>query len=91
MPFDKLDEACYYYDVVCICGQQILKERWVGDVKTYRPGQKAVHSGQYEIIELSGRRTGIERTVVKGEPLPPTLKSGQKFILVDPSKNDAGR
>ena len=57
----------------------------------YKPGEKADYSGQYEIVGPRGGRTGIERTVVKGEPLPPTQKPGQGFILVDPSNNGAGR
>ncbi len=54
--------------------------------KTYRPGEKAPVSGQYGI-----KGTGTERTVVKGEPLPPTPKSNQKYVVNDPSKNGAGR
>ncbi|MCI9264912.1 MAG: hypothetical protein HFF04_07065 [Oscillospiraceae bacterium] len=57
----------------------------------YKPGEKAERSGQYEIVGPRGGRTGVERTVVKGEPLPPTQHRGQQFIMVDPSKNGAGR
>jgi hypothetical protein len=59
--------------------------------KTYKPGQSAPRSGQYEIVGPRGGGTGQERTVVRGEPLPPTLKPGQGFQLVDPTKNGAGR
>lgn len=52
-----------------------------------RPGHKAKRSGQYEITGPRGGRTGTERTVTKGEPLPPTLKRGQKYILVDPTRH----
>jgi len=55
------------------------------------PGQKATRSGQYEITGPRGGGTGKERTVTKGEPLPPPPKSGQKYKLVDPTKNGAGR
>ena len=55
--------------------------------KTYKPGEKAQKSGQYEIIGPRGGRTGVERTVTKGEPLPPPRKAGQKFQLVDPTKH----
>lgn len=55
--------------------------------KTLRPGQKASTSGQYEIIGPKGGKTGQERTVTRGEPLPPTSKSGQRYILVDPTKH----
>ena len=56
-----------------------------------KPGEKADYSGQYEIVGPRGGRTGKERTVVKGEPFPPTEKAGQRFILVDPTKNGAGK
>lgn len=55
--------------------------------KTFRPGQKAEQSGQYEIIGQRGGRTGEERTVTKGEPLPPTPEAGQRYILVDKTKH----
>ncbi len=54
--------------------------------KEYSPGNKAPTSGQYGIIGPRGGATGIERTVVKGEPLPPTKKSGQSYVLVDKTK-----
>ncbi len=53
---------------------------------TYKPGEHAPRSGQYEMIGSRGGRTEIERTVVRGEPLPPTLESGQRYILTDPTK-----
>lgn len=56
-----------------------------------KPGQRATRSGQYEVVGPRGGRTGEERTVVRGEPLPPTPQSGQGYILVDPTKNGAGR
>lgn len=55
--------------------------------KEYSPGETADKSGQYEIIGTRGARTGVERTVTKGEPLPPTPQSGQKYILVDKTKH----
>lgn len=58
---------------------------------TYTPGEKAPRSGQYEIVGRRGAGTGQERTAVRGKPLPPTPKAGQKYRLVDPSKNGAGR
>ena len=59
--------------------------------KPMKPGQDAPRSGQYEIFGPRGAGTGKERTVTKGEPLPPTPKSGQVYKLVDPTKNGAGR
>ncbi len=53
----------------------------------FKPGQKAPRSGQYGIVTPRGGRTGKERTVTKGEPLPPTPKSGQGYVLVDPTKH----
>ena len=58
--------------------------------KIQRSGQIATTSGQYEIVGPRGGKTGLEVTVVKGKPLPPTPKSGQGFVLVDKTihKND---
>jgi len=53
----------------------------------FKPGQEAKRSGQYEIVGPRGGRTGEERTVTRGEPLPPTPESGMGFILVDPTKH----
>ena len=59
--------------------------------KTYKPGQKAPRSGQYGIVGPRGGDTGAERTVTKGEPLPPPPKSGQRFKLNDPTKHKSGK
>ena len=50
--------------------------------KTFKPGEKAIKSGQYKNI-----KTGREVTSTKGEPLPPTPEKGQKYRLVDPTKH----
>ena len=55
------------------------------------PGGKAPRSGQYEIVGPRGGRTGEERTVVRHEPLPPTPKPGQGYVLVDPTNNKSGK
>lgn len=52
-----------------------------------RPGEKAPASGQYGIVNRSGNKTGVERTVTKGEPLPPSPKSGQTYVIVDRTKH----
>ena len=44
----------------------------------FRPGQKAPVSGQYK-----NTKTGTEVTAVKGEPLPPTPKPNQSYLLAD--------
>ena len=55
-----------------------------------KPGEKAQRSGQYEIVGPRGGKTGEERTIVKNEPFPPTPKPGQKYVIVDPTKNRSG-
>ncbi len=59
--------------------------------KPLKPGAKSPKSGQAEIVGPRGGRTGKERTVVKGKPLPPTPKPGQGYDIVDPTKNGAGK
>lgn len=56
-------------------------------MSTFKPGETAPFSGQYEMVGPRGGRTYIERTVVEGEPLPPTLEAGQKFVLRDKTKH----
>ncbi len=58
--------------------------------KVLKPGNIAPNSGQYQRIGPRGGQ-GIEVTVTKGEPLPPTPKPGSSYILVDPTKNKSGR
>ena len=55
------------------------------------PGSKAPASGQYGIVGPRGGDTGKERTVVKGEPLPPTPRAGQGYVINDRTKNKSGR
>lgn len=55
-----------------------------------RPGQRPPGSGQYEMVGPRGGRTGIERTVVKNEPLPPARKEkGRAWCL--PGYSPSGR
>jgi len=56
-----------------------------------KPGQPAPRSGQYEQVGPRGGRTGEERTVTRGEPLPPTPQRGMGYKLVDPTKHRSGR
>lgn len=57
--------------------------------KPLKSGEKAPKSRQYEIVGPRGGRTGEEKTVIKGEPLPPTPKKGQGYIIDGPSKSKA--
>lgn len=50
-----------------------------------KPGEQAPRSGQYQIIGPRGGQ-GPERTVVRGEPMPPTPASGSTYKLVDPTR-----
>lgn len=59
--------------------------------KPLKPGSTAPLSGQYEIVGPRGGRTGKERTIVRGEPLPPTPNAGQGYRIADPTKNGAGK
>ena len=59
--------------------------------REYKPGQTAPRSGEYEIIGRRGGDTGKERTVVRGEPLPPTPKSGQTYVMHRAANNKAGK
>ncbi|QDE39805.1 hypothetical protein FIV34_11600 [Luteibacter pinisoli] len=54
--------------------------------KTFKPGQKAPTSGQCAINGARGGK-GPERTVVRGEPLPPTPSPGSRYRLVDPTRH----
>ncbi len=56
-----------------------------------KSGEIADTSGIYGIVGPRGGHTGIERTVVKGEPLPPVLEPGQGFVLLDPTNTDGKR
>jgi hypothetical protein len=59
--------------------------------KQYKPGEPAPRSAQYGILGPRGGDTGQERTVVRGEPLPPTPKPGMNYVVNDPTRNGAGR
>lgn len=53
----------------------------------HRPGQIALTSGQYAVVNSQGLSLGYEVTVVKGEPFPPTQFPGLGFTLVDPTRH----
>ena len=50
--------------------------------KRFNPGETVQDSGIYK-----NTTTNTEVTCVKGEPLPPTPASGQKYVLVQPTKH----
>jgi len=56
-----------------------------------KPGNKAPVSGQYGVVGPRGGDLHKEVTVVKGEPLPPTEKPGQSYVLNDPTNNKSGK
>ena len=56
------------------------------NIKGLKPGETAPQSGQYQEIGPKGEK-GDERTVVKGEPMPPTSQRGSTYTLVDPTKH----
>lgn len=56
-----------------------------------KPGNKAPASGQYGVIGPKGGKTNHEVTVVKGEPMPPTKKPGQIYVMNDPTNNKSGK
>lgn len=56
-----------------------------------KPGEKAPASGQYGVIGPRGGKLDKEVTVVKGEPMPPTQKAGQTYVMNDPTNNKSGK
>lgn len=48
--------------------------------QSFRPGQPAPRSGIVRIVGPRGGRTDQERTVVRGEPMPPTRRPGETFV-----------
>ena len=59
----------------------------MGRARQNRPGKEVPRSGQYELTGRKGAGLDREFTLVKGEPFPPTPKSGQSFRLVDKTKH----
>jgi hypothetical protein len=55
--------------------------------RAFYPGERAEISGQYGLFDEEGHNTGLEATVVKGEPLPPTPKPNMTYKLTDPTKH----
>jgi len=59
--------------------------------KLLNPGEVAPVSGFYELIGPRGGHTGTERTVPKGDTLPPTPGPGMKYQLSQRVHNKSGR
>lgn len=57
--------------------------------KGMKPGQIAPESGLYQIRGPRGGH-GDERTVVAGEPLPPTPTRGSTYDMKRPADNGSG-
>jgi hypothetical protein len=58
--------------------------------KTLNPGEAAPVSGLYELVGPRGGRTGKERTVARGQILPPPPKSGMKYRIAERAHNKSG-
>jgi hypothetical protein len=59
-------------------------------MRKFKPGETAPVSGLYELIGPRGGRTGKERTVVRGEVLPPPPKPGMEYCISERAKNKSG-
>lgn len=68
-------------------------ERKKGDrmSRELKSGEEAPVSGLYELIGPRGGHTGKERTVVRGEVLPPTPKPGMAYRIAERAHNKSGR
>jgi hypothetical protein len=53
----------------------------------FRPGEKVPPSGQYPVLGPRGRDQGVEVTVVKGKPFPPTPEPGMGYGKPDVTKH----
>ncbi len=59
-------------------------------MRQFKPGEIAPVSGVYELIGPRGGRTGKERTVARGEVLPPPPKPGMEYRISERAKNKSG-
>ncbi|HVY60216.1 MAG TPA: hypothetical protein VHF22_01125 [Planctomycetota bacterium] len=60
-------------------------EKWTGE--TFLPNQKVGTSGQYELLNAKGEKTGQEVTLTKGKLFPPTPQKGEFYRLKDATKH----
>ena len=61
-----------------------------GMKRNFKPGEEAPVSGLYELIGPRGGHTGKERTVARGEVLPPTPKAGMEYCIAERARNKSG-
>ena len=59
-------------------------------MKTYKPGESAPVSAQYEVLGPRGGKTGKEITLSKGRTFPPS-QEGTQYKVCDRTKNKSGR
>jgi len=59
-------------------------------MKTFKPGETAPASAQYEVLGPRGGKTGKEITLTKGRTFPPS-QEGSQYHLRDRTKNKSGR
>lgn len=55
--------------------------------KGITPGTPCPTSGQYGVVGPRGGDRGREITATKGNPMPPTQNSGERYILNDETKH----
>jgi hypothetical protein len=58
--------------------------------KQFKPGETAPVSAFYELIGRRGGHTGKERTVARGEALPPTPSPGMRYEISERVRNKSG-
>ena len=57
--------------------------------KIFKPGEHCEHSGIYRMVDEKGKhlKPNVERTVIKGEPFPPSDAHGHGFVLARAAKH----
>jgi hypothetical protein len=58
--------------------------------RNLKPGEEAPVSGLYELIGPRGGHTGKQRTVARGEVLPPKPKAGMEYRIAQRAHNKSG-
>lgn len=55
--------------------------------KGLSPGTPTPKSGQYGVVGPRGGNTNREITSIEGKPLPPGQRTGETYVLNDPTKH----